>query len=458
MRTRGFQPGSAVSGTPRLPASKSAAQRWLLVAALARGATTLRGLDPEGDECADVAAARGVAGALGARLTAAAGARELLVEPDRGFEPVPDPEADGAEVAGSTWSVGESATLARLATAVASLGRTPGTQTIVAPAGTLTRRSSAPLFAALRSAGAELACRGLSDGWPALVTAVRIPAALTVERPVSSQEVSALLLAAATAETEVHVRVRGPVPSRPYLDLTLALLRNCAVRVEELPADDGCELLVRGPLLAPARPVDVEPDASAAAVALAAGCLSGGRVEIPGLGRDALQGDVRIAEHLAAFGCVAELRPKGIVGHGAPRHGARLDLAGEPDLAPVLAVVAAAVALRARAGDESARSSLAGLGALPRKESDRLSGLVRGLSATGIDVRATDEALQLAPGVPAVGELHLDAQGDHRMAFAFALLGLVRPGTLVFGPECVAKSWPRFWDELERLGARRLVG
>jgi 3-phosphoshikimate 1-carboxyvinyltransferase len=216
---------------------------------------------------------------------------------------------------------------------------------------------------------------------------------------------------------------------------------------------DELRITVRGPLVAPAEPLAIEPDASSAAVALAAACLSGGALTVPGLGRESLQGDVRIVEHLAAFGCDARFDGDALVARGFPKHGATLDLGGEPDLAPVLAAIAAGAALRHRAP-----SVLTGLGTLPGKESDRLAGLARALTKLGLVPEVGADSLRIAPGpAPTVprtsAPLVLDPLGDHRMAFAFALLGLVVPGVLVRDPRCVAKSWSAFWEDLAALGA-----
>jgi 3-phosphoshikimate 1-carboxyvinyltransferase len=209
---------------------------------------------------------------------------------------------------------------------------------------------------------------------------------------------------------------------------------------------------VQGPLRAPPQPLELEPDASAAAVGLAAACLSGGELVVPGLDRGSLQGDVRIVEHLARFGCDAAEEPGRLRAQGAPTRGASLDLSGEPDLAPVLAAVAADAAARL-----GAESRLEGLATLRGKESDRIAVLEEGLSRLGLAVQAGASSLRIAPGRgPLRAPLELDARGDHRMAFAFALLGLLVEGVRVRDAGCVAKSWPSFWEDLEALGARRL--
>jgi 3-phosphoshikimate 1-carboxyvinyltransferase len=161
-----------------------------------------------------------------------------------------------------------------------------------------------------------------------------------------------------------------------------------------------------------------------------------------------LQGDVRIAEHLRAFGVVATFQGGVLACRGRATRGARVDLAGEPDLAPPLAAVAAAVALGVGEASE-----LVGLGTLPGKESSRIAVLAEGLEQIGVRARAGSASLSIAPGARTEGEHVLDPRGDHRMAFAFALLGLVVPSVRVRDPDCVAKSWPGFWEEMERLGA-----
>jgi 3-phosphoshikimate 1-carboxyvinyltransferase len=217
---------------------------------------------------------------------------------------------------------------------------------------------------------------------------------------------------------------------------------------------------VRGPLRAPHAPIAIEPDASSAAVALAAACLSDGELLVPGLHASSRQGDVRAVDYLARFGCRTRSDREGLHAAGLPSRGAELDLAGEPDLAPVMAAVAACVAWRVAHGEIAGLgvSRITGLGTLPGKESSRIEVLGEGLQAIGLEVEADSHSLSIAPGARCAaeerGEILLDPHGDHRMAFAFALLGLLRAGVRVRDPECVAKSWPRFWSDLEKLGAR----
>ena len=431
---RSLGPGRAIQGAVPVPGSKSLAQRFVLAAAVARGTTRLEGL-PDSE---DVAAALRAARSLGGRVEdLGGGSCRIEGSPDRTGVRAPDDPLD----------CGESATLARLATALLALAVEPGSRGELAARGSLLRRTSEPLVDALEAAGARLVSPGAGT-WPLEVTATSaLPETVMLNGPVSSQELSALLLALAAHEAGPRGRsvlVLGGLPSEPYARMTAAVLERFGARFGAA----GAEWRVAGPLEAPAEPVRVEPDASAAAVALAAGCLSGGEVRVEGFEERSLQGDLAIVEHLVALGCRAERVGGALVASGPPTRAAELDCEATPDLAPVLAAVAGAHALRAERGSEPTR--LVGLGTLNGKESRRVEVLATGLAALGLAVEADEEELSIgsAEGAPVEGALVLDPHGDHRMAFAFGLLSLVRPGLSVADPGCVAKSWPGFWEDL----------
>ncbi len=444
-------PGPPLVGEARVPGSKSLAIRAVLAASLAQGTTRVTNLSQGEDVRAALA------------LVAAAGAESRSLAPRAvsiGGRP-PGPHRGWAPSA--PLDAGESGTLARLASAALALCARVGGPYELRVRGTLARRASPPLLAALSAAGAGLE-PGAADtppgGWPLRVRPIGPPPDVRLVDPVSSQEVSALLLALAAWPGRTRLLVEGEIPSRPYLELTRTTLARFGARIEGERGARGEVFWVGGPLLAPNEPFAVEPDASAAAVALAAGALSGGALRVAGLGADSPQGDVAIVRHLAAFGVEAGADGEALFARGFPRHGAELDLAGEADLAPVLAALAGALALRAARGElgsARARTRLAGLGTLEGKESPRLSVLAGALRALGLAVETGPDTLVVAPAPGATAEtpLTLDPRGDHRMAFAFALLSLVRPGLTILDPACVAKSWPEFWSELERLRAAR---
>ncbi|MEM7305720.1 MAG: hypothetical protein AAF682_03565 [Planctomycetota bacterium] len=352
--------------------------------------------------------------------------------------------------------VGESGTLARLVTGL--LGAEEGDERVVAGSGTLHRRRSGPLFQALRDAGVGVRHLEAGDAWPAAIRGVPGVLRFEITDPLSSQEVSALLLALAQGEGDRRVIVNGAIPSRPYLEMTRRMLATFGWRTQSERRGER-EILRMAGAASGGRTVSCEPDASLAAVVLAAGAILGRPALLSPLDPETLQGDARIVEHLRAFGCPVWHQPETgwLTAGGPPTQGATLDLSGEPDLAPVLAAVAAAVCLR-----KGAASKLTGLETLPGKESDRLRGIARALEAVGLRVETHAEPgeawLTLAPGPYAGGgaeTVELDAREDHRMVFLHGLLGLARGGGVISrGAEAVAKSWPDFWGQMKRLGCR----
>ncbi len=426
---RGWSPELTVRAVVVPPSSKSHAIRALLAAGCARGTTQLCGLS----RAEDVGAAQGLLEGLGVRI-AGTGTSQVTIE---GLDPKRWAASEDLEA-------GESGTLARLMTAALALAPAAGSVFQLSASGSLCERSSAPLLRCLRSAGATLTPGSTRGSWPLELVSCEAPYALQLMDPVSSQELSGLLLALATQPVARCIELIGEVPSRPYVQMTIDVLRAFGARIRQ--TDDS--YWVNGPLVAPAEGIVLEPDASAAAVALAAACLSGGETRIEGFGEESLQGDVAIVEHLKAFGCKASLVGGVMRASGRPLHPATLDLHGQPDLAPVLAAVAGAVALDE--GGSRVPSTLTGLETLNAKECARLDVLAQALRALGLDVSATSSSLMVGPGTATAGPLLLDPHGDHRMAFAFALLGLVRPGLTVSDPTCVAKSWPDFWQACVR--------
>jgi 3-phosphoshikimate 1-carboxyvinyltransferase len=437
MSLDGFRPGGALQGDLYVPCSKSIAQRVLVCSALAKGRTHLAPMLLGEDGTSALAAIQ----AAGAAVTREG--EDLLITGSS--------LAGGLRATGDV-DVGESGTMARLMTAALAFNGTSGRKVRVCGSGSIARRRSPALFAALRAAGVEIEFEGEADGWPVRIGPIEPPSDMLLTDPSSSQEVSGLLIALAGHAGTHRLTVHGSIPSSGYVDMTCRVLAALGVRTDLGQESPGTQTFeVRGALReSEERLRIVEPDASAAAVALAAGCLSGGSVRVPGLGPSSWQADKRIVEHLQEFGCTAGADEGALYASGLPVRGVDLDLSATPDLAPVIAALAGAVALSSEGS-----SVLSGLGTLPGKESSRIEVLASGLSALGLHAVATADSLGISPGNPVTGVVELDPHGDHRMAFAFGLLSLFRDGIRVKDPTCVAKSWPAFWDELERSGARR---
>jgi 3-phosphoshikimate 1-carboxyvinyltransferase len=393
----------------RVPASKSITQRALLLAALGdRRCGVSAALD-----CDDSRAmARGLE-QLGARVET--GEHRWTVAPLR----VP------IVAAGPALDLGNAGTAVRFLTGLSLL--LAGRFSIDGdPA--MRRRPLPNLLAALRGAGVEVEERG-RPGCPPLSLARAVgaskakapPRRLRLQAGGSSQELSALLLAGCRAPGGLEVWVDGELPSQPYVELTVAVMREFGIAIER-PAPD----LYRVPEALPDRDeFAVEPDWTSASYPLAAAWLTDRRVELPGIRERSVQGDRVFAELLD------RLNRPGV---------RRIDLGATPDLAPALI----ACALFAEG-----ETTITGAAHLRIKESDRIGVPARELGKLGAEIEERQDGLRVRP-VPLRGPAALDPAGDHRMAMAFGLVALRVDGVRVENQGCVSKSYPGYWEMLER--------
>jgi len=432
-----------------IPGSKSHAQRAILAAACATGTTSIRGATA----CQDVSAALECARGLSSSTGQITGDQVSIQGCGAGGW-------DGLSRA-TAFPAGESATTARITCALLGLSTCRPRGGRVLASGTLLGRRSSSLFDCLARAGAVVEHGGTPGGWP--VSILPLPGLansvhLSLEAPSSSQEVSALLmgLAAMPAGVERRLDVSGPIPSAPYVDVTLGVLSCFGVEVERGDGTPATSFIVRGSLKAPPDPMRIPPDASSMALNLAASILANCPVRVPIPPGPGDHPDRAALELFQRMGCTLITGDGTVQASGLPSVGGVLDLGGCPDLAPVFAAMAASAA-----GTHGACTRLNGLHTLAGKESDRQRGIADALVAIGLEVTRGADSLDIAPGrgVPGVPDSPLDPRRDHRMAFMHALLGLVRPGVTTLDPGCVDKSWPGFWAEMEAQGiglSRRL--
>jgi 3-phosphoshikimate 1-carboxyvinyltransferase len=266
---------------------------------------------------------------------------------------------------------------------------------------------------------------------------------VTMDASTSSQFVSALLLAGARYRRGVEVRHSGPpVPSGPHLAMTVQMLRERGVEVDDAEPDRWA---VRpGPLRA--LDVEVEPDLSNAAPFLAAALVTGGSVRVPGWPARTTQAGDALRRLLPRLGARCRVDERGLTVDGTGRVvGADLDLREVGELTPVLLAVAALA---------DGPSRLRGIAHLRGHETDRLAALAREVSALGGDVAETPDGLTVAPRPLHGGTFHTYA--DHRMAHAGAVLGLAVPGLLVEDVATTGKTMPDFvtlWQTMLAGGA-----
>jgi 3-phosphoshikimate 1-carboxyvinyltransferase len=403
-----------------VPGSKSLTNRALVLAALATGTSHLRGaLDAD-----DTEALRGALVALGVSVERDGTSGDLRVV-GLGGPPGPGPADLDARLSGTT---------ARFLLPVLALGPGPYRLDGGAP---LRRRPMGPAVAAVRDLGARVDEPGEPGHLPLVVRGGALRGGeVTVPADLSSQFVSGLLLAAPLVRGGLVVRTTGTHVSRPYLDLTVDAVRAFGGHVTEL--DDGFRVAAGGYR---GREHRIEPDASAASYLFAAAALTGGRVRVLGLDRTSRQGDLAVVDVLARMGAtvVDGVGWTEVVGTGALR-GVDVDLSDLPDMAPTVAVVAARA---------EGPTRVRGVGIIRHHETDRIAAVVAELRRLGVGAEAHDDGVTVRPAPVRPGRVR--TYDDHRMAMSFALLGLVAPGIEIDDPGCVAKTFPDFFEVLERL-------
>ena len=252
---------------------------------------------------------------------------------------------------------------------------------------------------------------------------------------ISSQFLSALLMAAPGAQSSSELIVSGELVSKPYVEMTLGVMAAFGVSVETGPA--GFRVL---PCCYRACRYAIEPDASAASYFLAAAAITRGSVTIEGLSRDSLQGDVAFCDLLERMGCQVRCQADRITLVGGPLRGIETDMRDISDTVPTLA----AVALFA-----DGPTTIHGVAHIRRKESDRIGALATELRRLGAAVEEYDDGLRIVPG-----NLHgatLDTYDDHRLAMSLALVGLATPGVIIKDPGCTAKTYPGYFTDLAAL-------
>jgi 3-phosphoshikimate 1-carboxyvinyltransferase len=260
---------------------------------------------------------------------------------------------------------------------------------------------------------------------------------VTVDATRSTQFATAMMLVSPFADGPIRIELGSLGGSGGYLDLTADVLGAFGADFSSLP--DGW---VFQPSHLKGTSFHVEPDASAAVYPLAAAAVTGNDVRIAGLGASSRQPDMAVVEALESMGCEATIDESSIT-LGGPDSGLRgidLDVSAWPD---------GAMALAATCAVATSPSTLRGLHSLQYKESERIAAMAEGLTRVGARVEATGSELNIVPGPLRPAEVR--AHGDHRVAMSFGVLSLAEPGIVVDEPGVVTKTWPGYWEVMERL-------
>lgn len=437
--TRAIETVSApLRGSIRVPGSKSVSNRSLLLAALARGTSRLHGVL----RCDDTDALTASLVTLGAAVRWDGAVLEV------------DGVA-GRFPGGGTLDVGHGGTPARFLMAAACLADSP---VRVDGSSRLRQRPMAEGIDVLTTLGASIRSIGEPGCLPVQVDPCILHGhEVTLATTASSQFISALMLIGTTLPEGLLIEFTGPVTSSSYVLLTARELEYWGVGVEvDMNGDTLSAIRIRPGMIA-AQDRVIPPDASSLVYwAVAASIIPGSDITLKDVNQDDAQPDLRTIDALARGGAQVDWSTSGVrIRSVSPFEGWRsLDASMMPDGAVALAVAAAC---------GSRISTITGLETLRVKETDRVAALETELTRLGAEVRSDKSMLRIHPlpehlltgNAPPIA---VETYDDHRMAMAFAILGLRRGGVQIMDPACVSKSYPGFWDDLSQLVHRESGG
>jgi len=414
-----LKPAARAAGTVRLPGSKSISNRVLLLAALAQGRTEVSGLL----DADDTRVMRDALSRLGVSF------EENTVKGVGGPFPVKKAEL----------FLGNAGTAFRPLTAALAFS---GGEYKLSGVPRMHERPIGDLVDALRGIGARVDYTG-REGYPPLALH---PGKISLEKlrvrgDVSSQFLTALLMALPLSGKAARIEVQGELISKPYVEITLNVMKRFGVEVKrtgwryfDVPA---------GSYRSPGK-IHVEGDASSASYFLAAGALGGGPVRVEGVGRDSIQGDIRFTEVLQRMGARVSFGADWVEASGGqPLRAIDLDLNHIPDAA----MTAAVLALFA-----DGPSIIRNVASWRVKETDRLAAMATELRKLGADVEEGRDFLKIFPRT-LKANVAIDTYDDHRMAMSFSLVALGGVPVRINDPKCVAKTFPDYFEVFQTLTA-----
>jgi 3-phosphoshikimate 1-carboxyvinyltransferase len=294
------------------------------------------------------------------------------------------------------------------------------------------------LLDALTQLGVEATSENSNDCPPVKVTSTGLRGgAAQVKSSISSQYLSGLLMMSPLGKRKVRLEVDGDIVSRPYVDMTLKVMESFGVDVSHHFMANTFETL---PQVYQARDYWIEPDASAASYFWAAAAITGGKVRVEGLTKKSLQGDVGFCDCLLKMGCAMIEEPDSLTIVGQSLTGIEVDMNSISDTVQSLA----AVALFAEGP-----TTIRGVAHNRHKETDRIGDLAHELRKVGAEVEEFDDGMKITPGSLRAAEL--ETYNDHRMAMSLALIGLKQPGIVINNPGCTVKTYPHYFEDLEKM-------
>lgn len=417
MDSKVITPLQNIDAAIRLPGSKSFSHRYLVAAALSEEMSLLRNVLAARDIDTTIDVVR----ALGVPITEE---KNLLAVYGHG----------GRLKAQRTLQVGESGTTARLALALAAFS---GHACTVDGCERMRERPMEDMVKALRHLGYDLNAAPGSKLPISIRGNVAKGGQVTLDCSKSSQYLSALLLIAPLLQQGLTINVSGELVSKPYVDMTIAVMRAFGVEVTQAER----VFQVPGGQKYQSGDYTVETDASQASYFWAAAAIAKGRVLVQDISLDTCQGDIVFPKLLEGMGCQVSQTDAGVVvSCDDELKPLDADLGQTPDIVPTLAVVAAYA---------RGVSVLRNVEHLQYKESNRIEAVINELGVVGINARFDGKDFYVEGGHPKGGEI--STYNDHRIAMSFAVAGLGTKNVIIKDPQCVAKSFPAFWETFDLL-------
>ncbi len=410
-----------IDSSIRPPGSKSITNRVLLIAALAEGRSVLRGALHSDDTRVMIDSLRRLGISVNQELESAT----LIVEGGGGR----------FKNHSAKLEIENSGTTIRFLTA--ALGLAGGSYRLDG-IHRMRERPIGPLVDALKQLGAQIVAESPNQCPPVQIDSPTVQGGkVTISGNISSQYLSGVLMAAPLVERGLVTQIDGPLISKPYVTMTIEVMRSFGVNCVHDEAMTQFEILAgeryRG------QDYQIEPDASAASYFWAAAAICGGRAKVEGLTEDALQGDVGFVRCLEAMGCEVVTDADSITVIGPAKRGIDIDMSDVSDTVQTLAAVALFV---------SGTTTIRNVAHNRVKETDRIGNLAIELRKLGAGVDEFADGLAITPG-----RLHgaeIETYNDHRMAMSLALVGLKQSGVKILNPGCVSKTYPNYFEDLQR--------
>lgn len=448
-----LDPIERLTGTVVLPGSKSLSNRALLLSALSKGTTTVENLlDSD-----DIRAMLGALKRLGVKVdeTARLTDNRVIIEGNGG------PFDLSSQAGVVELSLGNAGTAMRPLAGVVCACKG---NFVLDGTARMRERPIKDLVDGLRQLGSPVEC---TDNPPhGGCPPVRVDAkglkggSCVISGKISSQYLSALLMTAPLAESgTVTLEISDELVSKPYVDMTVGLMRKFGVRVEEeeLSSDKNCPrpryTVPGGQVYKSPGMYHVEGDASGASYFLAGGAITGGPVTVSGCGSESVQGDTKFAHILEKMGATVEWKPNSItvsrrMDGSQPLKGVDVDCGEIPDAAMTLSTLALFV-------QDGKPTAIRNVYNWRVKETERMKAIVTELGKLGADVEEGRDYCIIKPLEKIKAGIDIDTYDDHRMAMVFSLAACGGIDVIINDPGCTAKTFPTYFDELRKLFAKK---